>query len=374
MQIFKMNGFVFSVTIFVLTLSFSGCDKDKSYLIEEKDGVTLVHNKFTEFEKSPVSLQFIRQIGETDSKDETTWFAQPLDLVVDSEGSIFILDMGMNHIKKYDSAGNYVKTIGQKGQGPGEFESIMKMEIDEIDNIYVIDIYGRVQVFDNDGNYLHEFRIQNFTIFFKVLGDSHLVINKVFNEGNKNLLHFTDRSGDIQSSFCEMETCQEPLGLRYLNGITFCTDAHNNIYVAFRSQNRIEKYSTKGKLQFCADRPLNYDIHFRQDGFETLNAGGSPLKIPKWDYSHVSRDIDVDYNNRLWVITFQKQPEGMPSPEDIPKMLEFEIFSADGILMCKLPFPDESFDSMRIFGKRLFFIDPQERVCVREYEIVEQGA
>lgn len=374
MQNLKTNVFVFSVIILVFVISFAGCDKNRSYIIEEKDGVTYVHNKIPKFEKSPVSLKFIRQIGETESADETKWFAEPLDLVVDSEGSIFILDMGMNHIKKYDSSGNFVKTIGQKGQGPGEFESIIKMEIDEKDNIYVIDIYGRVQVFDTDGNYLREFRILNFTIFFKVLSDSQLVINKVFNEGNKNLLHFTDRSGDIQSSLCEMETCNEPLGLRYLNGITFCTDAQKNIYVAFRSQNRIEKYNAEGQLQFRADRPLNYDIHFRQDGFETLNAGGSPLKIPKWDYSYVSRDIDVDYKSRLWVVTFQKQPEGKPSPEDIPKMLEFEIFNTDGILLCKLPFPNESFDSIRIFGNRLFFIDPQERVCVREYEIVEQGA
>ena len=371
MQNKKSDVIIFCITIFILMSFFAQCKKEMSYIIEEKNGVKHVHNKFPKFEESLVSLKFVRQFGETDSENEDLWFAQPLDLVVDSQGSVFILDMGMNNIKKYDVNGNYSKTIGRKGQGPGEFQNIMKMEIDSEDNIYIVDIYGRVQIFDLDGNYQNEFRMQNFTIFFKMLNSKQLVINNILSDDNKNLLHLTDTAGDIQNSFCEMKDFHDARGLRYLNGIIFCKDQLNNFYVSFRSQNRIEKYNSEGELQFRANRSLNYSIHFQQDGHKTLNAGGQAIKIPKWDYSYVSRDMNLDYKNRLWLVTFKNQPPEKPEIEDIPNMLEFEIFSQDGILLYKLPFPEEPFDTIRIFGKRLFFIDPREEVCVREFEIIE---
>jgi len=51
--------------------------------------------------------------------------------------------------------------------------------------------------------------------------------------------------------------------------------------------------------------------------------------------------------------------------------LEFEIFDNGGVLIGKLPIP-QNFNHMRIFNDRLYLIDRNEEMCVYEYKIVEK--
>jgi hypothetical protein len=48
-------------------------------------------------------------------------FVGPVDVATDHSGHIFVLDFSDNNIKKFDDSGKFIKAIGRKGQGPGEF-------------------------------------------------------------------------------------------------------------------------------------------------------------------------------------------------------------------------------------------------------------
>lgn len=45
----------------------------------------------------------------------------PVDIACDRKGNVYISDYKANNIKKLDSSGKFIKVIGRKGQGPGEF-------------------------------------------------------------------------------------------------------------------------------------------------------------------------------------------------------------------------------------------------------------
>jgi len=45
-------------------------------------------------------------------------------VVPDSEGNIWVSDQGNRHVKVFDPSGAHVRTIGQEGQGPGEFQRL----------------------------------------------------------------------------------------------------------------------------------------------------------------------------------------------------------------------------------------------------------
>lgn len=47
-----------------------------------------------------------------------------------------------------------VEVIGKRGRGPGEFNKPRSVAVDSADNLYVVDLTGRVQKFDSNGNFL----------------------------------------------------------------------------------------------------------------------------------------------------------------------------------------------------------------------------
>ena len=60
----------------------------------------------------------------------------------DSLGNLYFLDFKDNNIKKFDSAGKFLKIIGQKGQGPGDFSSPVSFDVAK-DRIFVWDMGNR---------------------------------------------------------------------------------------------------------------------------------------------------------------------------------------------------------------------------------------
>ncbi|HEX6895247.1 MAG TPA: peptidyl-alpha-hydroxyglycine alpha-amidating lyase family protein [Bryobacteraceae bacterium] len=88
-------------------------------------------------------------------------FRQPTDVAWDSEGNIYITDGYVNsRVAKYDNEGDWVKSWGEKGTGPGQFRLPHAIVIDRNNNVYVGDRTNRrIQVFDTGGKFLRMFSI-----------------------------------------------------------------------------------------------------------------------------------------------------------------------------------------------------------------------
>jgi streptogramin lyase len=88
-------------------------------------------------------------------------FRQPTDVAWDSDGNIYISDGYVNsRVAKYDRNGDWVKSWGEYGRGPGQFRLPHTIAIDRNNNVYVGDRSNRrIQVFDTEGKYLREFTI-----------------------------------------------------------------------------------------------------------------------------------------------------------------------------------------------------------------------
>ena len=88
-------------------------------------------------------------------------FRQPTDVAWDSQGNTYIADGYINsRVAKIDKNGDWVKSWGTKGSGPGQFNLPHSIAIDLQDNIYVGDRSNRrIQVFDTDGNFKRMFSI-----------------------------------------------------------------------------------------------------------------------------------------------------------------------------------------------------------------------
>jgi len=88
------------------------------------------------------------------SMPEYTFFESVIDVACDSDGCVYACDYRANNIKIFDSSGKYIKTIGRKGQGPGEFNMPYKIAVSD-DRLIVWDLGNRrLCALSPDGEFL----------------------------------------------------------------------------------------------------------------------------------------------------------------------------------------------------------------------------
>ena len=88
-------------------------------------------------------------------------FARPTDVAFDAAGNIYVADGYTNsRVVKIDTHGRWVKTWGERGTGPGQFNILHTIASDAKGNVYVGDRSNRrIQVFDGEGTFLKQFTI-----------------------------------------------------------------------------------------------------------------------------------------------------------------------------------------------------------------------
>jgi streptogramin lyase len=88
-------------------------------------------------------------------------FRQVTDVTWDPAGNIYISDGYINsRVAKADRNGNWLKSWGERGDKPGQFNTPHSIAADAQGNIYVADRFNRrIQVFDGEGNFLRAITI-----------------------------------------------------------------------------------------------------------------------------------------------------------------------------------------------------------------------
>jgi hypothetical protein len=77
----------------------------------------------------------------------------PYRTLTDHEKNIYTLDSQQNKIFKFDSTGQFINTFGQRGSGPGEFQSISGMLLTDAHQLMVLDFPSQqYTVFNADGS------------------------------------------------------------------------------------------------------------------------------------------------------------------------------------------------------------------------------
>ncbi len=87
-------------------------------------------------------------------------FNRPADVVITPEGDVFVADgYGNSRVVRFDKNGIFVKSWGRLGTEPGEFSLPHAIALDSKGRLYVADRNNvRIQVFDQDGSFLDQWR------------------------------------------------------------------------------------------------------------------------------------------------------------------------------------------------------------------------
>ncbi|MGH9742793.1 MAG: peptidyl-alpha-hydroxyglycine alpha-amidating lyase family protein [Candidatus Acidiferrum sp.] len=88
-------------------------------------------------------------------------FRQVTDMAWDAAGNTYFSDGYINsRVAKVDKDGNWLKSWGEPGDGPGQFNTPHSIAVDAAGEVYVADRGNRrIQVFDSNGKFLRQITI-----------------------------------------------------------------------------------------------------------------------------------------------------------------------------------------------------------------------
>jgi hypothetical protein len=70
---------------------------------------------------------------------------------------MYVMDYGNYRVQKFDNNGDFVLQFGSKGSSIDQFGTPLHIAVSPLDEIVVLDYYGKILTFDNQGNFLHSF-------------------------------------------------------------------------------------------------------------------------------------------------------------------------------------------------------------------------
>lgn len=373
-------AFLWCAVLSWAVLTSLACRKERTYTFEVRDGVRYVHNLKPASEKPVAGLAFVRQIGELETKDPDYQFVRPISVAEDKGGNLFVLDDKDGCIIKYGPDRKFLLRFGRKGQGPGEMAYPMKVCVCANGQAVVSTMSSDFHVFDNNGVYINRFRLPPYRGLSPAVLGSDRIVGYSFqvkgeNSRDNHVLAVFDFQGGLQHEFGDPYLLDTAMKTWNANFLGLAVDGDENIFVAFASLNRIEKYSPTGKLILSIDRSLPFKIAHRYEK-SSMDVGGKVVAIDQPAFTPVNKGIGIDSRGRIWVLSFQKAISRSEVPKDykIGDYLAFEIYSQEGVLLSRIPFPQEivKFDNMTMHGDHIFFADPFDQACVYEYAVVDK--
>ena len=313
-----MKKYLFVVLAIIIALT--SCSKDKTFTVEEKDGVKYFSNKGvpSELEFDP-ALKLIVKISGTESDDdaEERIFSNIYDLVVDSEQSIYIADSHSSTIKKFDKTGKYINTFGRLGGGPGEYGMLGDISIFN-DTIAVFDQASDKWVkFDKKSNFLgfKSFPQDKQPIFMEQLNKNRNLALKMGHKMVDGIVYMTVEVQMYDSKYNEMFSIEKrKLEFDTNNPQINPTDifspfsfSDKNIFTAEVSENlfKYKVYDLEGQLEQIVKMSYKKS-EISQDRIKIFkgavrNSDGSSENNLKRAYNKAIEDIYCDKSNRVWV-------------------------------------------------------------------------
>ena len=154
--------------------------------IEYENGVKVIRNP-REPLYGEIKLELEEDLSIGNAEDENYLFYRVWHMAVDKQENIYVVDGGNTRIQVFDKEGQYLSTIGRRGQGPGEFRSPQDVFVDDqIGEVYVPD-FRSIKVFASNGNYLKTIPLESFNRSYCINPDGIILgeIDKItFDENN----------------------------------------------------------------------------------------------------------------------------------------------------------------------------------------------
>jgi hypothetical protein len=343
----KFLGLYISLGILILVLFFS-CAHEKPWwqgTITEENGVTVVKNP-----KEPVYTDDVFTLEEemvwgqkTDSPDH--FFASIRALQVDEDGNIYVLDFQDCQIKIFDKEGKFVQAVSRKGQGPGEIQLPLTMEITGGDSLVLYDMAKKCfSLFSLSGEFIRQKSAAEYLYLIRVRPDhaGRFIVETPVRTPEKTeyQILLLDSDFELINEVVSIEEKRTPSGTIDMLSpqVHYVVNREGHILFGYTKNYELQLLDQKGRLlkKIIKDYdplPVTREVKERmiEERFEEL--GGLPERYKAEFPNHYPpfRYFILDSEERIFVRTYEKSEDGD---------YIFDIFDPEGRHLGSRPIPD----------------------------------
>ncbi len=363
----------------LLVLNLVSCG-EKNYE-QKKDANGILHHYNTNKPNQKDFKISLKKILEIDGNNlDSIRIGLPIGIASDS-ASYFISDFISRSIYQFSKRGRFIKKIGRKGQGPGEFQSLGEI-LSKNDTLIATDPwYKKISFFDKQLNFVKSINKDKMPIRLNAFQENFVgpilnwkKLDTHYSYGQELILY--DKNFKPLRSISSIETTitkdakGNPLKAILANAVA----NDGKIYVPQMSEDKylINVFDLNGKLIEKIHKPY-IKKQFTQDYFDKnkkeLNMLCNIQNPHKKDipYHLAIYDCFVDHKNRLWITSFKGEI-------DKHKGVKFDIFDK-GKYLNSVYFELESIPAFRtagqvkIIGENLAIINQQnQKISIYEIE------
>ena len=357
-----------------LVLFGTGCESASFEAIDEWSGTmdtlatgeVVVRNTDVPLWSSEEVWQVVEEtrIG-SDPDNETSLFGSIHSFDVDSQGQVFVLDEQTQEIRVFDSHGAFIRTVGGRGNGPGEFTEASAVDISRNGEIWVMEmILGRLSILNADGALLRTEHIGGSSDFrmsiwpypggFDPLGRYNAVLVTLSEEGTTQALARFDQS------FTPLDTIPIPEESKETEYFSLVSeDGGSTMRLVVPFQGSLEwRFSPSGNLwTLVTDKYELVELNDNEEALRRVTKEYEPLEVTEAEMEEmrarlarfINQGMKVDWSKvaktKPVTVSFFCDDEGnfwvnleAATPEDDSRL--FDLFDPEGRYLgaVRLPF------------------------------------
>ena len=348
--------------------------------IENVDGIRFIQNPdFPKDGRIRFELSEELIIGGEDASEEGV-LNRPQYLDVDSDGNIYIMDWGDVDIKVFTPEGRLTRTIGRKGQGPGEFDTPASFKISKDNTIFLLSgRQRRISILNLTGEYISGFGVDGFSSNMDIDSSNRVYYSlmlppeETLTEDNQEVenrfaLNRRDvagqnkiKLGEFKEKIITRRAVKTESGISVRSGVSrnayttvWVVGPEDRIYIGYNKEYQIDVYDPDWNLIFRFGRTF------------------TPIKHPKYKPEFGGPEYYPAFSERrkffddlgnLWLEQY--------TAEGVEEHV-YDVFSSEGIYLKQILVP-ETIHLVRE-GKAYSIISTEEEyLVVKRFRMIEAG-
>jgi 6-bladed beta-propeller len=287
-----------------------------------KDGdVTIVQNPKEPIYREPViTLKEDLVLGGGKAQGEYA-FSRARSIAVDNDGRIYVGDSQQTCVKVYNKTGGYLRTIGRRGQGPGEMSWVDSVAISHDNRELIVGDISRLIVFDLQGRFQRNIPTRGLNVATRIDGQGNVFVWISDIRGKRSILRvFGPDMTKILADIAVIPDPPEPS--IYMPRAHWILDSQDRLIFGYPKTYEISIYDKHLRIEKMIRRqyvPVKVTDEDKKTYLKRSNPPGvsGPPKYPCPSVHAAFRSFFIDDLGHLFVQTWERSADDKKDFYDI---------------------------------------------------------